>query len=190
MSAYNERLAEDILVALNEKFPAPINSDELKRQPRFVSVSQHDWTRALEALLQVEHINGQDIRSGDKGLQGILRCVITSEGRTKVRPVVSWKGFYRKWIERFGEELYKKKRIGKLVSALGAATLALLAGRDTALWINSKNALIVALLVAGAWALGRFYPSAVADLRRVGRKRRASTTCLLFGWRSRGSPHD
>src|SRR5256885_15577323 len=116
MSAYDEKLAENILVELHERFPTPINSDELKKLPGFVATSQNDWTQALEALLHLEHIGGQDIRGGDKALKGILRCVITPGGRASIRPAVTWKMFYWKWLNRFGEELYRKKRIEKLAS--------------------------------------------------------------------------
>jgi hypothetical protein len=154
---YDEQLARNILVALNERFPEPIGSDVLKNEvPQFTQVSQDAWRLALDALLHLRHIEGRDIRTGyDHVLQGILNCRITPLGRETLSSAITWKEFYWKWLNYFGKEFFSKRR-GKLLAALVGGIGLFLAGRNPEAWINWKNATIGTLLGVGVWTLVDF----------------------------------
>ena len=131
----------------------PVNSDELKQAPQFVHVSQEDWTLATDALFQMGYIQGRDIRTGHQNtLQGVLRCV---KGQENIRPVITWKSFYRKWLNYFGREFFQKRR-GKLTAATVGAVALFFAGYSPGAWMNWEHTAIGTLLGVGAWTLVDF----------------------------------
>src|SRR5258708_5079898 len=152
--AYDEELASQILIALDEKFPTTISSDALKiESPDFKQASQEDWALALDALLRLEHIQGRDIRAGyGNVLQGIHNLTITPLGKEKLHPGLTWKAFYWKWLEYFGRE-FSEKRKGKLASAAVGAIVGFLAGHNSEAWMNWKQTAAGTLLGIEAWTL-------------------------------------
>lgn len=79
MSAYNETLAQQILVALQEAFPNKLSSFDVKRNPSFAEVPQEEWLTAVDALLKLGYIDGKGLRS-DSVLEDAADLAITSRG--------------------------------------------------------------------------------------------------------------
>src|SRR5712692_3722518 len=82
MPAYDEALAQQILLALQEVFPNKVSSHELKTRPPFVAVSEQKWLLALDALLTLGLIDGKPLRAGyQKVLHDVTNLEITTRGR-------------------------------------------------------------------------------------------------------------
>lgn len=92
MALHNEQLAQEILSALEAKFPRKVNSETLKASS-FEQVPQQEWLLALVNLR------------------------ITPLGREQLRPPITWQSFYLKWLAYFGREFFEKRR-GKVLSAI------------------------------------------------------------------------
>jgi hypothetical protein len=87
VAAYNESLAQKILLALEEEFPVRLSSHDLKtRVADFTDVSDQEWLFALDALLKMQRVDGKALRTGFSGtLQDIVNLEITSLGRNSIR---------------------------------------------------------------------------------------------------------
>jgi len=82
MAAYDEVLAQQILLALQEVFPNRVSSHELKAQSPFVEVLEDHWLVALDALLRLGLIDGKALRGGHPTtLHAAANLEITSRGR-------------------------------------------------------------------------------------------------------------
>lgn len=66
--AYDEVLAQQILLALRDAFPDKPSAPELKSRPPFVEVAQAQWLPALDALLNLGLIKGKAYRTGAKSV--------------------------------------------------------------------------------------------------------------------------
>lgn len=82
MAAYDEVLAQQILLALQEVFPNRVSSHELKTQLPFVEQPEEQWLLALDALLKLGLIDGKALRAGYRsGLHAAANLEITPQGR-------------------------------------------------------------------------------------------------------------
>jgi hypothetical protein len=82
MPAYDEALAQQVLLALQEVFPNKVSSHELKARPSFIEVPEDLWLLALDALLKLGFIDGTPYRRGFKKiLDGVANLEITLRGR-------------------------------------------------------------------------------------------------------------
>ena len=78
MPAYDEVLAQQILLALQEVFPNRLASHDLKRRPPFVEVPEDQWMLALDAdmpdvLRVLWRLNGRD-RFGEFDSHDAVMC--------------------------------------------------------------------------------------------------------------------
>ena len=82
MAGYDEELAQQILVALQEAFPAKQSDADLKALPPFVEVPEEKLLRALDALLKLGMIDGKALRAGyQSALEAAANLEITPLGR-------------------------------------------------------------------------------------------------------------
>ena len=90
MAAYDEVLAQQILLALQEVFPNRLSSHDLKDRPPFVEVSEDRWLLALDALFRLGFIDGKPVRAGYSSvLRGAVNLEITWQGRESLSPTVT-----------------------------------------------------------------------------------------------------
>ena len=82
MAGYDEALAQQILVALQEVFPAKQSDGDLKAIPRFGEVPDEKLLLALDALLKLGMIDGKALRAGYQStLHAAANLEITALGR-------------------------------------------------------------------------------------------------------------
>lgn len=82
MAGYDEALAQQILVALQEAFPAKQSDGDLKALHPFVDVPEEKLQIALDALLKLGMIDGKALRAGyPSTLQAAANLEITALGR-------------------------------------------------------------------------------------------------------------
>jgi hypothetical protein len=88
MAAYDEVLAQQILLALQEVFPNRLSSNELKDRPPFVEVPEEQWLLALDALFKLGLIEGKALRAGYRSaLCAAANLEITSQGRESLSAI-------------------------------------------------------------------------------------------------------
>lgn len=87
MAAYDEVLAQQILLALQEVFPNRLSSPELKAHPPFVRVPLEQWLLALDGLLKLGLVDGKVLREGSR-LDDVANLEITSQGRESLSSMV------------------------------------------------------------------------------------------------------
>jgi hypothetical protein len=82
MAAYDEALAQQILLALQEVFPIKQSCAELKARPSFTDVPEEQWLLTLDALLKLGMIDGKALRAGyQSSLHAAANLEITPLGR-------------------------------------------------------------------------------------------------------------
>lgn len=90
MAAYDEVLAQRILVALQEVFPNRLSSHDLKNRPPFVEVPEEEWLLALDALLKLGLVDGKALRTGFRSvLHAAANLEITPLGRENLSPTAA-----------------------------------------------------------------------------------------------------
>jgi hypothetical protein len=158
MAAYDEVLAQQILLALQDAFPNRPSAPELKSRPPFAEVAQAQWLLALDALFKLELINGKPHRTGSKSvLQSAAYLEITPQGRESLRNgsrEEKWKSYYRNFFGQFGMEFYHRWK-SKLAAGSVGAIVGFLLHQD--LWTNAKNALAGTLLGIAIFAIGDLF---------------------------------
>jgi hypothetical protein len=89
MPAYDEVLAQKILLALQEIFPHRVSSPDLKLLPPFAEVTEAQLLLALDALLKLGLIGGRPLRAGyHSALHAAVDLEITQLGRDGLSPTV------------------------------------------------------------------------------------------------------
>jgi hypothetical protein len=85
MAGYDEELAQQILVALQEAFPARQSDGDLKTLPPFAAVPEEKLLLALDALLKLGMVDGKAIRAGYQStLHAAANLEITALGRQRL----------------------------------------------------------------------------------------------------------
>lgn len=85
MAGYDEALAQQILVALQEAFPTKQSDHDLNALPSFVQVPKEKLLLALDALLKLGMIDGNALRSGyPLALDAVANLEISPLGRQSV----------------------------------------------------------------------------------------------------------
>jgi len=86
MALHNEQLAQEILSALEAKFPRKVNS-ETSKASSFEQVPQEEWLLALEALYLLNYGEGTPFPRGfAQKFSAVVNLRITPLGRAQLRP--------------------------------------------------------------------------------------------------------
>ncbi len=151
MAKHNEQLAQQVLAALEARFPEAVVSEKFKAS-EFANTSVEEWQLVLQALYVSGLVEGKPYPNSSE-MFFILNLRITPLGRETLIPAVTWKSFYLNWFNGFGKE-FTEKRKGKLLSSGTGAIAGFLAGLSSEAWLNWKTTVAGTLLGIGA---GTFY---------------------------------
>jgi pyrimidine deaminase RibD-like protein len=83
---YNEELATAVLARLHKEFPTLVHSKGLYvlLQPQFPKITENEWLKSLDALLQTGLIEGVPLREGST-LADLANISISARGREELR---------------------------------------------------------------------------------------------------------